>query len=114
MHRTVLSRRAMRASTPRSRQAFFTTAARHQLDPSKDPSEVTEKQAKNPEGANPAAQQAKIVKQQGPGQTQQEGRASQRGGGGAKDGNTEQSGLAQKKSGEKSGEEAVNPAVKKS
>lgn len=109
----MLTNRAIRAAAPRTPRAFFTTTARQHLDPSKDPSEVTEKQAKNPEGANPAEQQAKIVKQQGPGQTQEEGRSTQRGGGGGKDGNTERSGLGQKKAGEKSGEEAVNPAVKK-
>jgi hypothetical protein len=115
MQKAMLNARSVRASNSRLQRAFFTTTSpRSILDPSKDPSDVTEKQAKNPEGANPAAQQAKIVKDQGPGQTQEEGRSTQRAGGGPQDGNTHQSGLGQKKTGQKSGEEAVNPAVKKS
>lgn len=101
--------RAIRTQPLSLARQSFSTSTVHQLDPSKDPSDVTEKQAKNPEGANPAAQQAKIVKEQGPGQTQQEGKASQQGGGGSGDGKTEQKGL-----GGETSESKVNPAVKKS
>jgi hypothetical protein len=64
-------------------------------------------QAKNPEGATPAQQQANIVKQQNPGD---EGQKSPNPG--QTQANLDKAGLSKKKPGEKSGEEAVNPAVK--
>ncbi|KAK5162738.1 uncharacterized protein LTR77_011221 [Saxophila tyrrhenica] len=126
MQRSIFNPRLFRASPTSStllhRQPLSTSTARHgvftkerddTLDPSKEGTDVTEKQAKNPKGANPAEQQAKIVKQQGPGQTQQEGRTQQKAGGAMGDGNTQQAGLGKKSDpSQKSGEEAVNPAVK--
>ncbi|KAK3055499.1 hypothetical protein LTR09_003419 [Extremus antarcticus] len=118
MQRSTLNARALRAAPSANsvshRQPFSVSSSRFDpLDPSKQGTDVTEGQAKNPEGATPAMQQAKIVKQQGPGQTQQEGREHQKGGGGGKDGEAYQAGLSKKSDpSKKSGEEAVNPAVK--
>ena len=100
------------------RPAYFsTTNIRHgilskdrddPLDPSKENTD-TIGQAKDSRGSTPAQQQANVIKQQGPGQTEPHGSKTS----GQSDSETEPSGLGRKKKGEKPGEEAVNPAVPK-
>ncbi|KAK3680970.1 hypothetical protein LTR37_020998 [Vermiconidia calcicola] len=90
-------------------RGLFSKDREDTLDPNKEPTATTA-QAKDDEGSTPATQQANIMKQQGGGSQHPEKQSQS-------DGNTQEGredvGIGSKKSGEKPGEESVNPAVKK-
>ncbi len=97
------------STTLRQRGLFSCDRAEPQ-DPSKEQTD-TIGQAKNEEAATPATQQANVIKQQNPGDPGQKGPNPGQTQANMDKGHTP-GGLSSKKSGEKSGEEAVNPAVK--
>lgn len=85
---------------------MFTKDRDDTLDPSKEDT-ASIGQAKDQGGANPAAQSAKVAKDDGP-YTPKGGNSGE-----SEGGDCESSGLGSKKKGEKPGEESVNPAVNK-
>ena len=106
MHRAIAFRRTL-PKTPRSVRYLnpFTANKNEPHNPAHQRTDNID-QAKNSEGANPSAQQAKVTKQQNPaGQSQPAQTQKDIPSGGLKNSDAYQKG-------EKPGEEAVNPAVK--